>query len=129
MPLVEATLEQAIKSKIKAIETKLQKSLDDQSLGIYSALKEIDSKMKNTLTGFNINTVKNEQWTLISSEWSKALAKQITETLANELSTIIATEVDKYIKTASIILPPGQVLAAGTYTGATTAPSPPAIIS
>lgn len=52
---------------------------------------------------------------------------------AQEFSGKASTAIDAYIKSATIIVPPGQVVAtAGTpaaQTGATTAPSPPAQIS
>ena len=41
----------------------------------------------------------------------------------------IATEIDLYIRSATITLPPGQAVLAGAYAGATVAPSPPALIS
>jgi len=59
-------------------------------------------------------------------EW---LADTIAPIIAEKLSSIIATNVDTYIKSATIVVPPGQILNAGGYPGATTAPSPPATIS
>ena len=134
MPLVVNTLESALKADILGIESDLQKSLDDHSNGIYSALQKIDSEAEGLAkSGFNIDSFKKKQWGVVSQAWSTALAKQIVATLSDKLSTIIATEVDKYIKSASIIVPPGQIVAtAGSptaQTGATTAPSPPALIS
>ena len=52
---------------------------------------------------------------------------------AKTFAAIASTAIDSYIKTATIIVPPGQVVtaasAAGPVTGATTTPSAPAIIS
>ena len=133
MPLIKPTLEQAIKARIKALEPKLKDSLNDKGAGIYSALREIDSKMQTVSTGFNIQQVKIDQWTLVSDEWSTALAKQIIDTLSKELSKIIADELDTYIKSATIITPPGQAVAVGTPSGpgsgSTVSPSGPATIS
>jgi hypothetical protein len=61
---------------------------------------------------------------------SATQAQAITAAAAifgNEASTAI----DAYIKSATVIVPPGQVVVAGAPPGpgATTAPSPPAIIS
>ena len=76
-----------------------------------------------------------------------------TESAQKDLAKDLATAIDEYIKTATIIIPPGQVVAGvnapgqvvitafvpnplpgatttpGVVTAATTAPSPPAIIT
>ena len=76
-----------------------------------------------------------------------------TEAAQKDLAKELATAIDEYIKTATVIIPPGQVVAGvnapgqvvitafiptplpgatttpGIVTGATTAPSPPAIIT
>ena len=55
------------------------------------------------------------------------------DTAQLELAAELATAIDSYIKSATIIIPPGIVVAtAGTpaaQTGASTAPSPPATIT
>lgn len=54
-------------------------------------------------------------------------------TAQRELAKDLATAIDAYIKSATVIVPPGQVVAtagsAVAQAGATTAPSPPALIS
>lgn len=72
-----------------------------------------------------INSIRDNQGEDVSAAAiSKAAAK---------FSSLAATAVDTYIKTATIIVPPGQVVssasAAGPVVGATTAPSPPAVIT
>ena len=56
-----------------------------------------------------------------------------TEAAQKDLAKELATAIDSYIKSATIIIPPGIVVAtAGTpaaQTGASTAPSPPATIA
>ena len=76
-----------------------------------------------------------------------------TESAQKDLAKDLATAIDEYIKTATVIIPPGQVVAGvnapgqvvltpfapsplpgstttpGVVTAATTAPSPPAIIT
>lgn len=68
-----------------------------------------------------INSVRDNQGEDVS-------ATAITKAAA-KFSGLAATAVDTYIKTATIIVPPGQVVASGTVPGVTTAPSPPAIIT
>jgi len=50
-----------------------------------------------------------------------------------QLAADLAIAIDSYIRTITVVIPPGQIVAtAGTpaaQTGATTLPSPPAIIS
>lgn len=75
----------------------------------------------------------NEFANAVSDSVCEWMSETIAPILADELSEIIASEVTKYIKQATIIVPPGQVVAtAGSpaaQTGATTAPSPPAQIT
>ena len=72
-----------------------------------------------------INSIRDNQGEDVSAA---AIAKA-----ASKFSSLAATAVDTYIKTATIIVPPGQVVssasAAGPVIGATTVPSPPAIIT
>jgi hypothetical protein len=41
----------------------------------------------------------------------------------------LSTAIDRYIRTATIIVPPGQAISNSAGPGATVSPSPPAIIS
>lgn len=72
-----------------------------------------------------INSVKDNQGEDVSK---KAITKA-----ASKFSKMAATAVDSYLKSATIIVPPGQVVssasAAGPVAGATTTASPPAIIT
>lgn len=138
MPLVKATLEAGIKSRIKLLEPNFIKKLDGGPLqiqvanatSIYDALGKIKTKCQvfGAANGYNEMIIKQ----ITSNEWANAIAKQVIDLLADEVSKIVAEEVDKYIKTATVIVPPGQVVATSGGTsqvGATTAPSPPAVIS
>ncbi len=55
------------------------------------------------------------------------------EVAQQELAKDLATAIDTYIKSQTIIVPPGQTVATSgspaSHTGATNAPSPPAKIS
>lgn len=68
-----------------------------------------------------------------SSGSSESAVNSARTNAANKFGKDAATAIDAYIKSATIIVPPGQVVAtAGSpaaQTGATTAPSPPATIS
>lgn len=72
-----------------------------------------------------INSVRNNQGEDVSAT---AIANA-----SSKFSKLAATAVDAYIKSATVIVPPGQVVssvsAAGPVAGATTLPSPPAIIT
>jgi len=57
-----------------------------------------------------------------------------TETAQRELAKDLATAIDSYIKTATIIVPPGQVISGGgggpaPVVGSTVTPSAPATIA
>ena len=75
----------------------------------------------------------NELANAVSDSVTEWMADTIAPIIAEELASIVAAEMTTYIKTATIIVPPGQVVAvAGSpsaQTGATTAPSPPAQIT
>ena len=71
-----------------------------------------------------------------ANEWANGVSDSVCEWLsdtvapiiADKLSAIIATNVDIYIKSATIIIPPGQAVAT-TPVPVTASPSPPALIS
>lgn len=67
------------------------------------------------------NAVGNATIDWMKSEW--------VPILADTLSSVIAKQVTTYIKTATVIVPPGQVTTTPAGPGATTAPSPPATIT
>lgn len=156
MPLVPTTLENAIKTKLELefkkpeVKTSLQKQLDGGPLaGKLSSAKNISKALGNiSLAGkalsMGVSTDPASQLAskqiikkTTANEWASGIADAVCEWLSKEVSAIIAKtiadEVTTYIKTATIIIPPGQVVAtAGSpaaQTGATTAPSPPAQIS
>lgn len=116
MPLIPITLQIALESKL-------------ESKG-KEALKKAMEKFKEKSEA-EASKPAGEQ----SDVFSAALAEASTA-FGQELKKLgadIATEVDKYIKTATIIVPPGQAVAtAGSpaaQVGVTTAPSPPALIT
>ncbi len=159
MPLIESTLKTALKSKIEtrlriefkkpSVKNSLVLKLDGGTLsGKISNAKNIDQALRNidlgakSLSlvdgGANFTPVIKR---LTSNEWANGISDSVCEwmsdtiapILAEELSTIIANEVTKYIKTATIITTPGQIVTgtAGTFplVAATSSPSSPATIS
>ena len=50
-------------------------------------------------------------------------------TAQQELAKELATAIDAYIKSATVIVPPGQTVASAGTVGSTVSPSAPAIIS
>lgn len=129
--LNKVKLKNDLKKDIEKIENKLFNTLNDKTNGIYNVHKELDDYARNNLpiTDYDAEAFKKNTWKKISEEWSKALSKQIISTLADELSEIISTRIDAYIKSASITIPPGQVVTTSRDTGATTAVSPQANIN
>lgn len=139
MPLVKSVLQTAIKTRIKALEPKFIKKLDGGPLSIqianaetiYDALGNIQTKCKSLAEADAYNEMIVKQ--ISANEWSNAIAKQVIALLADEISKIIADEVDTFIKSATIIVPPGQAVYAadsvGGGPGTTTAPSSPATIT
>lgn len=139
MPLVKSVLQTAIKTRIKALEPKFIKKMDGGPLSvqianaetIYDALDNIQTKCKALAGAGAYNEMIVKQ--ISANEWSNAIAKQVIDLLADEISKIIADEVDTFIKSATIIVPPGQAVYAadsvGGGPGTTTAPSSPATIT
>lgn len=135
MPLIKSVLESKLTSRIKTLETKLYNALRKKSTGLYKAQMLVDAKVTDTSpsSGFDIASFKNTLWETNANEWSKVIAKEVINLLSDDVSKIIAEEVTSYIKTASIITPPGQVVTVGTPsgpgTGSTTTPSSPNTIT
>ena len=135
MALVKETLKKNISDKIKKTEKKLNDALNSKIDGIYAIQENLDKILSANIPSknFNAEKYKKKLWETISKEWSNKLSKQIITVLAEDLSTIISDEIDKYIKSANIIIPSGiAVTTAGTaaaQTGATVAPSSPAQIN
>jgi hypothetical protein len=75
----------------------------------------------------NLNTAKGNK-TVDLQKASEVFGKA----LAVKLAPVLVSNIDRYIKSATITIPPGQVItaagASGPVTGATTVVSPPAII-
>lgn len=156
MPLVPTTLETAIKTKLEIefkrpeIKLALQTQLDGGPLsGKLSNAKNIDNALRNIgLVGLalSMGVSTNPASQLASkqiikkttaNEWASGIADAVCEWMSKEISEvlakIIADEVTTYIKTATVIVPPGQTVTgiAGTYpvVAATTTPSAPATIT
>jgi hypothetical protein len=155
MPLIPTVLETAIKTKLQiefikpAVKQSLRTKLDGGGLaGGISSAKNIDKALSNIKTlsmainfgasGGPAAAVGNKLVKkFTANEWSNAISDSVCEWMSDEIAPIIAriiaSEVTNYIKTATIIVPPGQVVAtAGSpaaQVGSTTAPSPPAIIT
>jgi hypothetical protein len=71
--------------------------------------------------------------TIADSPAGTDVADQARAAAATTFASLAAPAIDAYIRSQTIIVPPGQVLsaasAAGPVLGSTTAPSPPAIIT
>lgn len=112
----------------------IQKASSEAILLYNRALDPNDNETVQVETGFgpeipiSLNTSKGSR-TVDANKASEVFGKA----LAAKLTPVLVTNIDAYIRTATIIIPPGQVVAtAGTpaaQTGTTTAPSPPAIIT
>ena len=154
---LQSALKTEIEAQLKAefikpsTKEKLRKRLDGgpengkktDAVDINGALlniKEIVQQVSLTPATDLVNNIFQTEETIrkaTANEWANGVSDSVCEWLADtvapmiadKLSAIIATNVDIYIKSATITIPPGQVLVAGAYPGATTAPSPPALIS
>jgi hypothetical protein len=152
MPLIETVLENQIKSHLEiefkkpATKQALTKQLDGGGLNglltsaknMADALGNIKDKttpiMNNTPDIMGASSASEELITRITSnEFANAISDSVCEWLASTIAPImaktIANDVTAYIKTATIIIPPGQVVATPAGPGATSTPSPPAQIS
>jgi len=73
-------------------------------------------------------TLKTALYNTLKSQYDGDLTSE-QDTKLNSLAADLATCFDDYIKSATIIIPAGQVVVCAPYPGATTAPSPPAQIT
>lgn len=163
MPLVKVVLEQGIKNSLEpqlktkfkstAVKESLRKFLDGDSFsGKLSSAKTISQALSNIKSG-TATVAATAADVLVpavaeaiikkftSNEWANVISECVTEWMSKEIAPIIAEnvaksvsdQVDLYIKSATIIIPPGILVAtAGSpaaQAGASTAPSPPAIIT
>jgi len=159
MPLVETVLKSSLKTRIEsrlrlefkkpAVKNTLIRKLDGGALsGKISTAKNVSQTLENIdLVAKGIGLIDGGAnfppiiKRVTSNEWANGISDSVCEwmsdtiapILAEELSTIIANEVTKYIKQATIITKPGQLITgiAGTIpvTGSTTTPSVPATIT
>ncbi len=122
MPLVKPTLKTALKS---GIEPKIK---EKSKVAFKKAMEKFREESQNAKSGNNYVDVFSAAVEAASTVFSDEMKK-----LAEDLSTTISNEVDTYIKSATVIVPPGQLVATtgspAAQAGATTAPSPPATIS
>ena len=152
MPLVQSTLESQIKTHLEiefkkpATKQALTKQLDGGGLnGLLTSAKNMAAALGNIKdkTEPIINNTPDimgapaasEQLVkrITSNEFANAISDAVCEWMASTIAPImaktIASDVTTYIKTATIIIPPGQVVGTPAGPGATSAPSPPAQIS
>lgn len=156
MPLVSTVLETAIKAQLQvefikpAVKQSLRQKLDGGGLaGGISSAKSIDTALSNikllsSVISFGPADVPGSAAAgnilikkFTANEWSNAISDSVCEWMSAEIAPIIAKiiadEVTTYIKTATIIIPPGQTVtgAAGTFpvVALTVSPSAPAIIT
>jgi hypothetical protein len=150
---IEAEL--TLEFKKPDIKKSLRTYLDGGSAtGGLSTAKSIDkalSNIKTATSAIDFGKADNPASQAVSSalvkkvtanEWSNAISDSVAEWLSSDISKIIAKviaknvadQVDTYIKSATIIVPPGITIAGGgggpaPVTGATIAPSAPATIT
>lgn len=123
MPLVKLTLKIAIKS---GIEPKIQEKTKTAFKKAMEKFREESTKSIGTNGSIDVfSTAVEAASTIFSDEMKK---------LAEDISTTISNEVDTYIKSATIIVPPGQLIAGigggpAPVSGSTIEPSLPATIS
>lgn len=154
--LLETALKTQIEAKLKiefkkpSVKESLRTQIDGGSLAgfksdaenLSDAYDNIKDKTENILSytpdlpGSDVlsqelikRIVSNEHANAISDAICEWLSDTIAPIVAKELSAIIATEVTTYIKTVTVIVPPGQAVVGALGAGATTTPSPPAIIT
>lgn len=120
MPLIKPTFKNALKS---GMEPKIQQKSRD---AFKKAMQKFIEETQNSKSGDKYVDVFTNAVNAASTVFSDEMKK-----LADDLSTTISNEVDIYIKSATIIVPPGQAVTAPppAGAGATIAPSPPATIS
>ena len=153
MPLIKPALESKLRIQLKTFflnpQTKLalKRRMDGGPLkGTPGQAKGINQAIRNTkIASAALSTVASPAATLAwenalkkihSNEWANAISDSICEWMADEvadeLAKIFASEIDSYIKSATIIVQPGIAVAtAGSpvaQTGTTVAPSAPATI-
>jgi hypothetical protein len=121
MPLIPTVLKSGIQLGLEPlIFAKTQSSFK----AAMAKFKEVSEKQ----TGNEGKDVFNAANTAASLEFANNMKQ-----LANDIAMVVSTNVDAYIKTATIIIPPGiAVTTAGSpaaQAGASIAPSPPAIIT
>jgi len=119
MPLVKDTLKAGIQGQLEPlITTHTQKAFYDAM----KKFKEVSAQQTGN-TGVDVFDNANSQASQVFSDVMKKLAEDIAST--------VSTNVDLFVKSATIIIPPGQVVVAGAPPGpgTATAPSPPALIS
>ena len=159
MALVKATLRKGIEDNLKLkllqdpkIKQSLRKKLDGSVLNgidsgansLYEAYEHIRAKTEQILgfdydpDGIVADNVEQILRKISSNENASAIADAVVEWMAEQIvpaiAAAVANNVDLFIRSATIITPAGQLtagtsVAGGPTTGATTAPSAPAIIS
>ena len=158
MPLVKDVLKTGIETNLKnkllldpKVKDSLRKKLDG---GVLSGARTGSNNLDQAHKAIKLKTV-----TILSLEYdpggsaadvaekiiqrvtanelanaiSEAMVEWMAEQIVPAIAAVVANNVDKYIKSATIITPAGQITAgtspAGPTTGATTTPSAPALIS
>lgn len=125
MPLITTAIENPLDTAFKASRNKFKISSRKAFFDAMKKFKEESMKTK-LVDGFDIANA------AASDVFMNEMDKAYGDTFEG-LGKIIATQVDAYIRTMTIIVPPGQVVTtAGTpaaQVGATTTPSLPALIA
>jgi hypothetical protein len=121
MPLIPTVLKSGIQGQLQPLLLNKTKEAFKKAMEKFKEVSEtqVGNKGENVFPDAN-----DAASTMFSIEMSK---------LANDIAMVVSTNVDLYIKSATIIIPPGiAVTTAGSpaaQAGASIAPSPPAIIT
>ena len=134
MPLIPNVLEQTLKARIRA---EIESYIPQYKTLLKSKLYKVKATSLDTMGVTSVSVQQeavNQAISKFESEaHSDSLNDMLITLLVEKIPAIVASAVTDYIKSATIIVAPGQlVTTAGTpaaQSGATTTPSSPATIS
>lgn len=88
-----------LRRDISRVEKRLNELLDNQSKGVYNAIKNIEKYTKENQpdpindTDYDPEEFKKKIWKNISKEWSDSLSKQLTSFLKIEFADILTDRI------------------------------------
>ncbi len=134
MPLIQAVLKTTIKAKIST-DAAFAKDLYDIT---FKAMDKFQTAQKLAVQGAILGPgfIQSGSFSAAKKIASLAYAKEMVKlqgAIADTVSKAVSSSVDSFVRSATIITPPGQVVVtAGSpaaQTGSTTSPSSPAVIT